>query len=1243
MRQKRILAMVLVFAMILGLIQNHSALSLTAKASEGDLIQINNSSQSFGTMKRGNAVFADRDWTFLDYPAAFDGMSYVKGNVRDTVSITTLESTWLYVITPIRMADSSQAVKLVSELGFELVDLAPWSLYSTTNTAAYRSVSVYERHVSKNETMEIPCWGIIIPSKVQLDLTTNLVTVPESQMAIMESTSGKKVYNAMCNQDLIYNDKTFTFVQLPYFMAGKDYIATNLNAGEDSIRATRAGYVYCMTATSGDGTQVTNLTNQGFETAYVTTAFKYHSLDSHSTKTILRKYVNVGDTVKINRYVIPFFSGEHEVSSEMAVLEPTNTDTKIVKFEPGINVAPNTNSYVFKDSMATNLIGKSMLYANIDNGGSAVVTKAGTLYAFAGIGSGSTPTAARERLSAAGFKRSLCRPIGFLDFDADLFQLYEKEVSVGDRIELGAWVLVIFDSVSEEQYYNVPSDTYTPTIIWNPGPEYASDTRSWQGIASIEKTGDRIWAAWYTGGKAEPDPNNYSVLAYSDDNGETWVDPALVIVNEHSEVVTGDPQFWTDPSGTLWIIILQRGDRYNGTCCAWYITCENPNSETPDFSEPKLMTSAGIVRNRPTVLQNGEWLVPVMSFTDNGGNNAPILSSVDKGNTWTVKSVVNFNKSDFDEAMIVERQDGVLWYLSRTTAGELKESFSYDGGVTWTTGVLSGIKNPGSRFFIQRLQSGNLLMINHYNFSGRSHMTALLSTDDGETWPYKLLLDERAEVSYPDAMQTSDGTIYAIHDRERYGDMEILMHVFTEEDIIAGEFQSDVARSKVLISSLEKAPDLTEEGLYAGDLSQNLTWSSTTYGTGASAATAFDGNTETRWCASDESFPQALMVDLGEAQEISQVNIYFEQESEWEYQLLISDDGIQWELYGENEETIPKQQNYNIIKDAQARYVAIVMESAGLDSNGGQCGASIGEMEVIEKGTGINLALNQPSGSTSSASLSSSSAAAFDNDYSTRYCAKDGSLPQQLTVDLGDQYDIGAVYIHFEQVSEWNGVIETSKDGIVWETFAETFVKNAYQTLQRDTTEGRYVRLTVNSTTSGAWASVYEMKVYTTEPIVSPFENCYAEDVSSVITQDVNGAQIEFLGGSLRMDYENYDQTSLRFGYTICLPEGATLNSWSWQYTTTNPNHALTGNGVNKTVNEDGSINANLVLTGIPSSYYDLILTAKMKIEYTLNGTVYTLQETIVRERSVNIVAENILASQEATQIERDYATAILQ
>ena len=150
--------------------------------------------------------------------------------------------------------------------------------------------------------------------------------------------------------------------------------------------------------------------------------------------------------------------------------------------------------------------------------------------------------------------------------------------------------------------------------------------------------------------------------------------------------------------------------------------------------------------------------------------------------------------------------------------------------------------------------------------------------------------------------------------------------------------------------------------------------------------------------------------------------------------------------------------------------------------------------------------------------------------------------------------------------------------------------------------------------------------------------------VSTSITDDINGAKIEFRGGSLRMDYKDYDKTSLRFGYKVTLPEGATLTSWSYTYTTIDPDKILSTQGINKVVEDDGTIYANLVVTGIPREYYTSIFTAKMKIEYRLpDGTACTLEEDVRRERSVNIVANKILASDAATRTEIDYATNILK
>jgi hypothetical protein len=84
------------------------------------------------------------------------------------------------------------------------------------------------------------------------------------------------------------------------------------------------------------------------------------------------------------------------------------------------------------------------------------------------------------------------------------------------------------------------------------------------------------------------------------------------------------------------------------------------------------------------------------------------------------------------------------------------------------------------------LSSGRLLLVNHYRFSGRNNLTAMLSDDEGLTWRGSLLLDERINVSCPDGVEAEDGTIYVVYDRERSLEREILLASFTEEDILAG-------------------------------------------------------------------------------------------------------------------------------------------------------------------------------------------------------------------------------------------------------------------------------------------------------------------------------------------------------------------------------------------------------------------------------------------------------------------------
>ncbi|HEY3377567.1 MAG TPA: sialidase family protein [Armatimonadota bacterium] len=90
--------------------------------------------------------------------------------------------------------------------------------------------------------------------------------------------------------------------------------------------------------------------------------------------------------------------------------------------------------------------------------------------------------------------------------------------------------------------------TKCPTVLMNPGPAYQTAARHWQGIPGIERAANgRLWATWYTGGYGE-EPGNHVVLVTSEDEGQSWSEPVLVVLPADGGR-TFDPCLWLDPRG----------------------------------------------------------------------------------------------------------------------------------------------------------------------------------------------------------------------------------------------------------------------------------------------------------------------------------------------------------------------------------------------------------------------------------------------------------------------------------------------------------------------------------------------------------------------------------------------------------------------------------------------------------------------------------------------------------------------
>lgn len=146
---------------------------------------------------------------------------------------------------------------------------------------------------------------------------------------------------------------------------------------------------------------------------------------------------------------------------------------------------------------------------------------------------------------------------------------------------------------------------------------------------------------------------------------------------------------------------------------------------------------------------------------------------------------------------------------------------------------------------------------------------------------------------------------------------------------------------------------------------------------------------------------------------------------------------------------------------------------------------------------------------------------------------------------------------------------------------------------------------------------------------------CDPEQVTGVAYPKFVDAQnvIKALGGSLRIDDNklpeggySYEKASLRFGYTINLPEGASLSAWSWDWGLSEDALTHHTNGKNKVVKEDGSITSNLVLTRVMASAFTAKIYSQMSVVFkTADGTAVSLADEAVLDRSVEGVAQAVV------------------
>lgn len=328
------------------------------------------------------------------------------------------------------------------------------------------------------------------------------------------------------------------------------------------------------------------------------------------------------------------------------------------------------------------------------------------------------------------------------------------------------------------------------------GPEVP--TGRYKHPACIESLTNGDLFLVYYGGEGEYALNTGVFGARLAKGESKWTQPRLLANDPFRSV--GNGVVWQAPDGLVWLFYVVR---YGATWSTSRIQAKVSRDSGQTWSDSFVVSGEEgmMVRNKPIVLDTGEYLLPVYHETGHdtetvGPDSTSRFLRFDpkgKHKNWIESGVIRSPKGNIQPGVVQLSKDKLIAYARRgggygpVNDGYIVRSESNDGGRSWKDGVDSQYRNPNSAIELMKLRSGNLLLIFNDSMSERTPLTAALSLDGDKSWPYRRNIGEAPKQSYayPCAAQSADGNIHLVYTSDR---RTVIHHaVFDEEWVKQGK------------------------------------------------------------------------------------------------------------------------------------------------------------------------------------------------------------------------------------------------------------------------------------------------------------------------------------------------------------------------------------------------------------------------------------------------------------------------